>query len=232
MEVQRLSFLQDRCQGGREGKNKRLKRKRKERQQGRSVCESVSSTTKTAVCEIEEDGELCSLESQQENCTQDQSHGISLPKVKGVSVQADETIDANFVPRSSSEQVRNCTLVDRSLQRYVVSTLTRELLQSENWIRIAVEKAVPNNEGLQERGDPIISQPSSADSHSVRMSLGHTEVFTHRVGNENAVGMCEVGEPGKREVMMKDREIGCNLRAPAQWNLGGECMDSHVYVVN
>ena len=40
----------------------------------------------------------------------------------------------SFVPRSSTEQARNCARVDRDLQQFIVQTLAATLLETEQWI--------------------------------------------------------------------------------------------------
>ena len=42
----------------------------------------------------------------------------------------------SFVPRSSTEQTRNCARVDRDLQQFIVQTLAGVLLETEQWITI------------------------------------------------------------------------------------------------
>lgn len=41
-----------------------------------------------------------------------------------------------FLPRSSIEQTRNCSRVDRNLQQFIVDTLTKALLSTERWIEL------------------------------------------------------------------------------------------------
>ncbi|CAI8049009.1 Probable tRNA (uracil-O(2)-)-methyltransferase, partial [Geodia barretti] len=47
-----------------------------------------------------------------------------------------------FVPRSATDQTRNCLHVDRSLQEFIVQTLSSHLLETENWIAIPTTPAV------------------------------------------------------------------------------------------
>ena len=66
----------------------------------------------------------------------------SLDSVAGGTVEVSEGGGGGwaerFVPRSATEQTRNCSRVDRTLQLLIVQTLTSRLLETHNWITIPV----------------------------------------------------------------------------------------------
>ena len=49
---------------------------------------------------------------------------------------------SGFQPRSSTEHVRNCTLVDRDIRALVVKRLTAVLLETENYLRVKCLRSV------------------------------------------------------------------------------------------
>ena len=51
-----------------------------------------------------------------------------------------------FVPRSPTDQTRNCSRVGRSLQHLIVQRLTTLLLQTENWVAISGDGAPESNQ--------------------------------------------------------------------------------------
>lgn len=117
-----------------------------------------------------------------------------------------------FVPRSSTEQTRNCTLVNRDLQKYIVKTLSSVLLRSENWIEI------PRRTLTKCSTHTVLNSSESSDSNKEWNHNGITagSIMVEgkgKIENQSAIG-------GNHEASSE----GEAMRSPVtiQWNLGGE----------
>ena len=75
-----------------------------------------------------------------------------------------------FVPRSATDQTRNCLHVDRSLQEFIVQTLSSHLLETENWIAIPTTPAVISSSTLTSTASSTTNIPSPATTTSFSTS--------------------------------------------------------------
>ena len=64
--------------------------------------------------------------------------GLQVEVSAGVQCGHEEpgTWAANFKPRSGKECVRNCSQIDWSVKEHIVQTVTKALLQTENWVEL------------------------------------------------------------------------------------------------
>ena len=105
--------------------------------------------------------------------TTETAEGVGVVGKKGR--DSKENWSDQFVPRSSTEQTRNCARVDRDLQRFIVQTVTTALLETENWISVTSssnssrrrQSAAPTADSSVARSDSLLVGPShhQASSH-------------------------------------------------------------------
>lgn len=120
----------------------------------------------------------------------------------------------NFVPRSSTEQTRNCTLVNRDLQDFIVKTLSSVLLESENWIAIPRRTLTKSSSHTVQNSSETTDCDSTKEWHHNSITAGSIMVEGKgKIENESASG-------GRHEASSE----GEATRSPVtiQWNLGGE----------
>lgn len=233
MEVKRRAFLRERC-SGRQGERLGDDSKKgcRVKEHGETM-ESVSvgeeegrdhSHTEQNPClpdhqgegELEVDGENAldkrQFKGRQSLTTVNETkHEGRMGKFEeGGGVWADD-----FVPRSSTEQTRNCARVNRDLQDFIVKTLSNVLLRSQNWIEI------PGWTSTKSSPHTVLNSRETGDST--------------RQCNQNSITAGSVGaeEKGKLENGYNETAIGGNHEASGgeeanrspvttQWNLGGE----------
>ena len=138
---------------------------------------------------------------------------------------------ASFVPRSSTEQTRNCAHVDRSLQQFIVKTLTDVLLKTENWVEVACETT---SSGLSNSPSTAAASRTFTDSSSDACSSSNNKTGDSSAqwdyseccsgsGSGDASRLSEWekvgGGRGERE---KEGEHRGERHTAIRWNLGGE----------
>ena len=99
------------------------------------------------------------------------NHDVTPPHCSGGDKKGTVVWSDRFVPRSSTEQTRNCAQVDRNLQQFIIQTLASALLKTENWINVtpdpscrpvALETAPTPSSGSKEpTAAKSVSTPSS-----------------------------------------------------------------------
>ena len=139
-----------------------------------------------------------------------------------------------FVPRSATDQTRNCSRVERNLQLLIVQTLTSRLLQSENWITIipslithtphthhsphTPHTAISTNNRTAQSFDASCEAPKLAEIN------GDVILGANDVGG-NDVTRDELSETeGKDEAMSSCLGSRGNI---CRWNLGGDSISAN-----
>ena len=136
----------------------------------KSVCAVVDSLeVKETASEKREKIALCkpvpNVEIQDQSPTERSEESAILTEAPGASGPGGRggAWAASFVPRSSTEQTRNCAHVDRSLQQFIIKTLTDVLLETENWVEVACETT---SSGLSNSPSTAAASQTFADSSS------------------------------------------------------------------
>lgn len=136
----------------------------------------------------------------------------------------------SFVPRSSTEQTRNCANVDRDLQQFIVKTLAGVLLETENWINIEKHSSkalIKNSSTPTELSSGMCVSTPSASGRGCKECVD---------SDANRAAECERGGGGKlgRGGGKGDRPNGTATRGNGEasspdeaegspeWNLGGD----------
>lgn len=155
-----------------------------------------------------------------------------------------------FVPRSSSEQTRNCAHVDRDLQKYIINILTTELLKTENWIEISLSERgggddVSGITRCSSRGSSpkqhlscnsgaITSDSSSNASHTTHLTRNYDDnpTTTHQQEIEKPLNSREKESTSSLatesdEVIINSSSLHCKINdVMTHWNLGGNFITS------
>ena len=109
-----------------------------------------------------------------------------------------------FVPRSSLELTRNCSNIDRHLCEEIVATITRVLLETENWVELGTPYTHTHTD------IPIHTHTLTTHTHTTHTYTGQSSSS----GSDNG----RSGDRGKEGVEEMETATSLSVR---QWNRGG-----------